>query len=463
MKIAIVGSGISGILVAKTFLEANYEVYLYDANNLRKKNLNKKKLSFLPQTKISPKYEDPLIKKGISQFKKNYRVKIKNFFLASPLITGGMSNFWGGGIEIPEDSYLRKNSYNKKILKEKKNLNYFLNLKSNIFQYYKNYFDQSFNKKLLKKKNKNIYFKKLGICAGQNEANLIFNSSDKIKSFKNSSLFKYIPNKFIKDIKKENGKFILFGSNNKKIKMKFNKVILSTGTIGSTLLIAKILRIKNDIRLYHTPAFKLVYFNPFLIFKKNITKLYKHPLLQLNYKFKNKFFKGSIIHAKNLGNVFFGVKNINFIFSFFKSFLYIGNFFLLPEYSNTYIKRTKKGFTIYSNIKDEVDSGILNVRNNINNFFKKYFFINIPFLNFSKLTNGSDAHYTSTLFNTKINNKKILNKNCEITKLKNLHVLDGSVIAEGLLYPTYFTMLNCIFISKQIINNDKKNKNTHKH
>ena len=111
MKIAIIGSGISGILVAKTFLEANYEVYLYDANNLRKKTLNKKKLSFLPQTKISPKYDDPLIKKGISQFKKNYGVKIKNFFLASPLLTGGMSNFWGGGIEIPENSYLRKYAY----------------------------------------------------------------------------------------------------------------------------------------------------------------------------------------------------------------------------------------------------------------------------------------------------------------------------------------------------------------
>ena len=109
MKVAIIGSGISGILVAKTFLEANYEVYLYDASNLRKKNLNKKKLSFFPQTKISPKYDDPLIKKGISQFKKNYQVKVKKFFLASPLITGGMSNFWGGGNKIQKENYLRRN------------------------------------------------------------------------------------------------------------------------------------------------------------------------------------------------------------------------------------------------------------------------------------------------------------------------------------------------------------------
>ena len=268
MKIAIIGSGISGITVAKTFLEANYEVYLYDAGNFKKKESNEKKLSFFPQTKISPKYDEPLIKKGILQFKKNYQVKLKNFFLASPLISGGMSNFWGGGIEIPDKNYLKKNSYSQKILKEKKNLNYFLNLKNDIFHYYKDYFDQNLDRKLLEKKNEKIYFKKLGICASQNKDNLVFNSKEKIKDFEDNYSFKYFPNNFIKDIKKQNNKLILVGSNNKKIKFKFDKVILSTGTIGSTLLIAKLLRIKKDIKLYHTPAFKLVYFNPFLVFKK---------------------------------------------------------------------------------------------------------------------------------------------------------------------------------------------------
>ena len=114
MKIAIIGSGISGISVAKTFLEANYEVYLFDAGNLNSQTRYKKELSFLPKTKISPKYEHPLIKKGIEKFKKNYKVRLKIFFLASPLLPGGMSNFWGGGIEIPGHNYLKKNLYDKK-------------------------------------------------------------------------------------------------------------------------------------------------------------------------------------------------------------------------------------------------------------------------------------------------------------------------------------------------------------
>ena len=160
----------------------------------------------------------------------------------------------------------------------------------------------------MQEKNEYINFRKLGICASQDKANTIFNSKEKIKNLKSNNLFKYNPNIFIKNLKKQNGKFILIDSNNKKNNLEFDKVILCAGTIGSTLLVARILNIKEDIRLYHTPSYKLIYFNPLLIFKKNIKKKYKHPLLQINYKFKNKVFKGSIIHAKSLDNFFFWSK-----------------------------------------------------------------------------------------------------------------------------------------------------------
>ena len=40
MKIAIIGSGISAVIVAKTFLEHNYKVHLIDSENV----LDRKKL-----------------------------------------------------------------------------------------------------------------------------------------------------------------------------------------------------------------------------------------------------------------------------------------------------------------------------------------------------------------------------------------------------------------------------------
>ena len=46
MKVAIIGSGISGILVAKTFLESDYEVYLFDAGNLNLKISDKFHLTY---------------------------------------------------------------------------------------------------------------------------------------------------------------------------------------------------------------------------------------------------------------------------------------------------------------------------------------------------------------------------------------------------------------------------------
>ena len=55
--------------------------------------------------------------------------------------------------------------------------------------------------------------------------------------------------------------------------------------------------------------------------------------------------------------------------------------------------------------------------------------------------------------------KKILNDNLELKNFKNIHVIDGSTIKEGLHYPTYFLMLYARFISKKIILDDKKNKN----
>ena len=60
MKIAVIGSGISAIIVAKTFLEYNYKVYLIDSENvLDKENVKyKQKDIFIPDIKKSPKYKN---------------------------------------------------------------------------------------------------------------------------------------------------------------------------------------------------------------------------------------------------------------------------------------------------------------------------------------------------------------------------------------------------------------------
>ena len=58
MKLAIIGSGISALTTAQTFLNAGYEIYFFDSNDFNKKNNPNKKLSFFPKVTTSPKYND---------------------------------------------------------------------------------------------------------------------------------------------------------------------------------------------------------------------------------------------------------------------------------------------------------------------------------------------------------------------------------------------------------------------
>ena len=57
MNVVIIGSGISAVIVAKTFLEYKYKVYLIDSGNVLDKETkkNKKQDKFLPDIKKSPK------------------------------------------------------------------------------------------------------------------------------------------------------------------------------------------------------------------------------------------------------------------------------------------------------------------------------------------------------------------------------------------------------------------------
>ena len=83
MKIAVIGSGISAIIVAKTFLEYNYKVYLFDSENvLDKENINyEQENKFIPDIKKSPKYNNKNLIKSLKKFKKKYNIYTKNFFL----------------------------------------------------------------------------------------------------------------------------------------------------------------------------------------------------------------------------------------------------------------------------------------------------------------------------------------------------------------------------------------------
>ena len=476
MKVLIIGSGVSAIIAAKTFLENNCTVYLVDAGNYKETIKNNKSIEFFPKVNKSPKFQSETIINSFSKFRSKYKIKTKNFFLVSSLISGGLSNFWGAGIEVPNSNYLKKYSNGKSILKEKNYIDKEIGLDPTNFSFYNFFYNQNIVKKFLKKKSKSIYFSKLPLALNQfskkkmtfeyyskldllNNNSKVYNAKHQIQNLLKNNNFNYIPNTFIQNIVKCKHNYKFITSRKKKLDLKFDKIIISAGTVGSTILVDRLLALKENYRLFHTPTLKLMYFNLFLPFKNKNNIKFNLPLLNLNVYLKKEKFAGSFMYLDNIKNTFFGISKYNIIFTFFKKFFYIGNIFLSPNYSNSYISLKNSETFIYSNNTFNKTKLVSNLKKKINSFLAIFNFFEFFPQNLKYLENGSDAHYSSTLINKVLGKKKIVGKNCELNSCKNIHVIDGSIIKEGLHYPTYFLMMYSRYMVKKIIKNEKKNKN----
>jgi hypothetical protein len=467
MKVAIIGSGISGVTTAKSFIQKNYEVSMFDSSDFEIKY--KDNVSFFPNLKTSPKFQNISFVKNRENYLKKYEIISSNFFSANTLEIGGLSNHWGGGLELPSDSYLNQYNNSSKIISEKRSVLNEMGINENNLKFYDPFFDNKVMKKFLDFKSENFYFEKLLLAINQNNnqnnkltdfqytnKNIFYNAKNEIFNlikFKNFKLFK---NSFVSNVVKNDEKLKLI-INDQPHDQIFDKVILSCGTVGSSIIVSKLLKIDERIRIYHTPMLQTAYYNNPLKSNINIKNNIGLALLLINLKINQDLYKGSFLSTAGINNNFFGISDLNIFFSFIKKFIYVGNIFFPQQYSNTYLNNNMKNPYIESNINTEIYQNIVLIKKKLNFYLKKFGLKQIPFLNCKLLKNGSDAHYTSSLYNFDINNKKILNEKCELNNFKNVYVLDGSVIKEGLYYPTLFLMMYIKHISRQIINDEKKN------
>ena len=459
-KIAIIGSGISAVIVAKVFLKGKYKVHMYDSGFLKnKKTTHKdKKNSFkLSSTKfLQSKYSNEII-----NFKKKYDLINNDFNLKSALVSGGLSNYWGAGIEYPSFDYLKKYSNYKSIIKENKEIKKIIGIPlNNDTSYFDFFYKQNSIQDILKKKNNRIYFEKFNLAVRQLNSknhikkNTIFNAMDQIKILKKKKHFYYHQNSHVISVNKykNNSYKIIF--ENKISDQIFSKVIISAGTIGSTILVAKLLNLKKKIRILHHKMLVFVFF-PLKSLHRHL-KGYDLPLLRLVYKSKYGQSKGGFIFSKDLDNRFLNIGKKNFLFNYLKKFFFIGNFFMPNNFTNSFIKiKGSKTSIITSTNKKSLNSYKKKLTADLSNLLKFHKIFGFPIKKSFFLKNGSDAHYTSSLLYLKKNNKKIINYKSEIVGYKNLHVIDGSVIKPGISFPTYFIMLYSSYLSKKILKDEK--------
>ena len=124
-NICVIGSGPCGITTCQELLKYNYDVTLVDIDTNLEKIKNLYPHSHLQKKEnISPKYNNNKFKLANMYFLKINNISKKNFFLSSVFSIGGLSNFWGGGIEFPHKKYFKNfykdNEFYNFFLKEKK-------------------------------------------------------------------------------------------------------------------------------------------------------------------------------------------------------------------------------------------------------------------------------------------------------------------------------------------------------
>ncbi len=447
MKIAVIGSGLSGTIVLDTLNKKKFLIYLIDSSDIKKREKIKYDKSL---NKYSPKFNNSFFKKKNKKFINFHKLKNNNnFMVTSTLVSGGGSNFWGGGIEIPTKNY--QNMVNKKFkINVERSFYYILNLlcpgqkipKSNI----KNQIIHS---------QKNFKLKKFFYALSKNDdiddwyenyTYKSFNSRELLSKLIKNKKIKYISNTNVEKIELYKKKVFLKTDNINLRNIAFDKVILSCGTLASPILLKKSFPkiFPNNFRIYHTHMLKLAYFkfNFFSDFSKKLKNISSNlPIVYFDLKKAKDRVLGSIVLAKQYPNFIFGINKNNFIFKFFKKFILVGNLFFNQNLSSTFIKVSKKNeFSIFSKKKN------IHLKTNykklINKFFMKKGYLPFPVINFSKTIVGSDSHYTSSLYkNFQYQYNYFNNK---------VYVLDGSIIPPGNYYTTFSTLTLIRELTKKI-------------
>ena len=235
------------------------------------------------------------------------------------------------------------------------------------------------------------------------------------------------------------------------LKDKFDIIILSTGTIASTILVMNYLNLKNlKVRFYNNPMMQLCFYKPNLYLEKSQNINFSHPLKNFHQKIRTFQNKGSLIPLKFFENYYLGFSNKNNFINFIKKGMIAGNVFFDSKLSKNFIEiKNNKNLINFNNDINKL--GFLkNTKKKLKEMFNKLNFFSVPFMNFKTYVSGSDAHYSSSLYEFKYKNKKIINKNCELEKSKNFYVLDGSVIPRGTFYPSFLISLNAFYQAKKI-------------
>jgi len=239
------------------------------------------------------------------------------------------------------------------------------------------------------------------------------------------------------------------------ISIKSKYIFLACGTISTTKILMRINVLKNKCRIKHQP-----YFYGFYAIKNLKNKIYKNIKMPiLNYSFQDKSFSlqgtiGSFNKRINkiINDKFLNIFNINtFKKFFFNNFIFF-NAFVNSSKSKLYLIKSEKNFKLNTL---QTRAELKNLSKKINHEIKKILLKNKINIFLNKLIIpkfGYDKHYFGSINYT---NNKIIKKNSELKKYKNIFVIDQSVLDfDTNKFVTLIALFNSIIVGKTINKKD---------
>ena len=445
--IAIIGSGLSSSFFLSTLKKKGKKIALISTENTKfesksaYKNLNKYINESLP-----PRFKKKEhISSVINFYKGNKMIPNNDCSIFGYLNNGGVSNYWGGSCE-----FLSEKSINFLNKKEKKQL---INSFKSIYSKYK-FTGEMFGEETANKSNSLNHLKLdplfKEIIKNQSNKKIRFFQNCIASNFKNNKILKPKDinfnsvgikkfNYFVNSIEKIDNIYNLNCINNKKkISIKAKKIVIAAGTISTTRLICQVLNHTTSVTLDHNPMM----FGLFFLKKKIKNENFLSSKLAAKIFSKNKnnyctvnFRSSNSVIRKKIFSIFPQIKNSlsKSLYKILENRMIFLNLYLDSKYGNLSftlnnkneirVKANKKKINI---IKKELNNNFKLLKNYL---IKNNLIYPFAFKLFPKM--GSDNHFTGTIPINGKNKKLSLNSNCELKRLKNIYVIDGSAIPKN--------------------------------
>lgn len=481
MKIAVIGTGLSGYGAIQYLIQNNLEFDIYDVGereNLEiqdlKKRLKNSDTKFWKKEDISllksfSNFKNKIIRKkyfGSEYIYKNLSSSSKNnVYIPYSHALGGYSNVWSANAfaldkkilnDWPEESVPNLNDYNEVI----KNVEYdeesndfknlFPNLKSEkskkknseISEYVFNKLKQINTKNFLSGKIRSLinYNDKIknscnycGFCFTGCAYGSIFNTKDEILNFLNKKNVNFFNSFELISFKEINGKVHLSLKKKGEVHIKvYDKVFIGAGTVNTTKIIAKSLSLYDkELKIKYALSFVIpaLFNNKFKFKWPNLNTLPSNAFVFKKDDFKNWIY-GHISETNELILNYFKYFKID---SFLKKFLssFIKKFFTV-QIQVGFNEKFYYSFILKKNNSIEIERKTLELKSiskNIEKFvsdrLSKIGFITIPF--FTKITSLDDNYYLGSSFPmSKTKNNYNLDLIGRPFGFRNTHIIDST-------------------------------------